>query len=70
MITSPRRSTPSPPVTRHFEFTRLQDRLIAHAYEVLIPAVSRPLERPRSPRSDSEPSTTSSRGLRPQAEGA
>ena len=42
MITSPRRPTFSPPVTRHFEFTRLQDQLIARAYQVLIPVVSRP----------------------------
>ena len=70
MITSPRRPTPSHPVTRHFEFTRLQDQLIAHAYEALIPVVSRPLERPRSPRCDSEPFATTFRGPRPQAEGA
>ena len=50
MITSPRRPTFSPPVTRHFEFTRLQDQLIARAYQVLIPAVSRPLDRPRPSR--------------------
>jgi hypothetical protein len=37
----------SPPVIRHFEFTRLQDQLIARAYQVLIPVVSRPLVRPR-----------------------
>ena len=36
MISSPRRSTLNPPVTRHFEFTRLQDRLIAIAYQSLI----------------------------------
>ncbi len=47
MITSPRRPTFSPPVTRHFEFTRLQDQLIARAYQALIPVVSRPLDRPR-----------------------
>jgi hypothetical protein len=70
MITSPRRPTLSPPVTRHFEFTRLEDQLIARAYQVLIPVVSRPLERPRSPRSDSEPSTMTFRHLRSQARGA
>ena len=42
MITSPRRPTLSPPVTRHFEFTRLQDQSIALAYQALIPVVSRP----------------------------
>ena len=47
MITSPRRPALSPPVTRHFEFTRIQDQLIARAYQVLIPVVSRPLDRPR-----------------------
>jgi hypothetical protein len=70
MITSPRRPTFSPPVTRHFEFTRLQDQLIARAYQALIPVVSRPLERPRSPRSHSEPSTKTFRDLRSQARGA
>ena len=47
MNTSPRRPTLSLPVIRHFEFTRLQDQLIARAYQVLIPVVSRPLVRPR-----------------------
>ncbi len=47
MITSPRRFTLSLSVTRHFEFTRLQDQLMARAYQVLIPVVSRPLVRPR-----------------------
>lgn len=70
MITSPRRSTLSPPVTRHFEFTRLQDQLIARAYGILIPVVSRPLERPRSPRNDNVPSTTTFRRRRSQAGGA
>ena len=70
MIRSSRRSTLRPPVTRHFQFTRLQDQLIAHAYETLIPVVSRPLERPRSPRCDSEPFATTFRGPRPQTEGA
>jgi hypothetical protein len=70
MITSPRRTTPSPPVTRHFEFTRLEDQLIARAYQVLIPIVSRPVERPRSPRNDSELSMATPQGLRSQAEGA
>ena len=70
MITSPRRTTLSPPVTRHFEFSRLQDQLIARAYQVLIPVVSRPLERPRSPRSDSRLSTTFFRSHRSQVGGA
>jgi hypothetical protein len=70
MITSPRRPTPTPPVTRQFEFTRLQDQLIARAYQAVTPIASRPLERPRTPRTDNAPSTTTFRGLRPQAEGA
>jgi len=70
MITPPRRTTLSPPVARHFEFSRLQDQLITRAYQALIPVVSCPLQRPRSPRSESEPSTTTFRGLRSQAGGA
>ena len=70
MITAPRRPTSSPPVTRHFEFTRLQDQLIARAYQTLVPAVSRPLGRPRPPRRDSEPSGTILQDLRSQAGGA
>ncbi len=70
MTTSPRRTPLSPPVTRHFEFSRLQDQLIARAYQVLIPIVSSPLERSRSPRSDNEPSTMIFRDPRSQAGGA
>ncbi len=55
MITYSRRSTLSPPVTRHFEFTRLQNQLIALAYEALIPVVCRPLERPRPRPSRNQP---------------
>ena len=40
MIASSRKSTLSPPVTRHFDFSRLQDQLITCAYEALIPVVS------------------------------
>jgi hypothetical protein len=47
MITAPRRRSLSPRITRHFEFTRLQDQLIENAYHTLIPIVSRPLERSR-----------------------
>ena len=70
MTTSPRRTTLSPPVTRHFEFSRLQDQLIARAYQALIPVVSRPLERPRSLHSDSRQSQTSFRSHRSQTGGA
>ena len=57
MITSSRRSALSPPVTRRFEFTRLQNELIALAYQALIPSVSRPLERPRSRPGRNQPTT-------------
>jgi hypothetical protein len=50
MITTSRKQTFRPPVTRHFAFTRLQDQLIVRAYQALIPVVSRPLDRPRSSR--------------------
>jgi hypothetical protein len=68
MITSSRRSTLSPPVTRHFEFTRLQNQLIALAYEALIPVVCRPLERPRPRPSRNQP--TMIQGLQSKAGGA
>jgi hypothetical protein len=42
MIASSRKSTLNPPVTRHFEFTRLQGQLIALAYQALIPVISCP----------------------------
>jgi hypothetical protein len=70
MITSPRRSILTPPVTRHFEFTRLQDQLIALAYQSLIPVVSRYPERSRSRRSDNELATTMFQDLRSKAGGA
>jgi hypothetical protein len=70
MITCPWRTTLSPPVTRRFEFTRLQDQSIAQAYQVLIPVISRHPGRPRSRRNDDEPATTTSQGLRSQAGGA
>ena len=47
MIPSSRRSALSPPVARRFEFTRLQNQLIALAYQAVIPVLSRPLEQPR-----------------------
>ncbi len=70
MITSPRRSTLSPPVTRHFEFTRIQDQLIALAYQALIPVVSRPLERPRGRARPCNQPATNQPGLRSKAGGA
>ena len=70
MMTFPRRSALSPPVIRHFEFTRLQNQSIALAYQALIPVVSRHLQRPRSRSHDSEPATTTIQGLQSKAEGA
>ena len=46
MIATSSKSTLSPPVTRRFEFTRLQNQSIALAYQTLIPVLSRHLERP------------------------
>ena len=68
MTISPRRPTLSPPVTRHFEFTRLQDQLIALAYQALIPVVSRHLERPRPGRGNHRPTTI--QGLQSKTGGA
>ena len=70
MITSARRSALSPPVIRHFEFTRLQSQSIALAYQALIPVVSRHLERPRSRSNDNEPANTTIQGRRSKARGA
>jgi hypothetical protein len=70
MITPLRRSPLSPPVTRHFEFTRLQDQLIAIAYHILIPVVARPLERPRSRCGENEPTMATIQSLRTKAGGA
>lgn len=48
MITSSRRRSLSHRITRHFEFTRIEEQLLAAAYQALIPIVSRPLKDPRS----------------------
>jgi hypothetical protein len=42
MIASSRKSSLSPPVTRHFDFNRLQAQLTALAYQALIPVISCP----------------------------
>ncbi len=56
MIASSRRSTFGPlPITRHFEFTRLQDQLIALAYQALIPVMSCPLKRHGGQRGCTQP---------------
>ena len=67
MIATSRKSTLSPPVTRRFEFTRLQNQSIALAYQALVPVVSRHLERPGSRPNDNEPATTTIPGLRSMA---
>jgi hypothetical protein len=66
MIATSRKSTFSPPITRHFEFTRLQNQLIARAYEALVPVVSRHVERPQP--SFNQPTTIQS--FQSRAEGA
>ena len=68
MIANSRKSTLSPLVTRHFEFTRLQNQLIALAYQALLPVVSRHVERPRPLSSRNQRTTIQSRQSR--AEGA
>ena len=68
MIATSRKSTLSPPVTRRFEFTRLQYQLIALAYQALIPVVSRHLERPRPGRGNHRPTTI--QGLHSKTGGA
>jgi hypothetical protein len=70
MIATSRKSTLSPPVTRRFEFTRLQNQSIALAYQALIPVVSRHLERSGSRSNDNEPAATTIPGLRSKARGA
>ena len=70
MITYSRRSVLSPPVVRHFEFTRLQNQSIALAYQALIPVVARRVERPRSRYIDNDPAVTPVLELRSKARGA
>ena len=69
MIATSRKSTLSPPVTRRFEFTRLQSQSIELAYQALIPVVSGHLERPRSRSNDNEPANTTIQGRRSKARG-
>jgi hypothetical protein len=57
MIAFSRSSTPGPSVTRDFEFTRLQNQLIALAYQALIPVISQPLQRPRGRLGRNQPAT-------------
>ena len=60
--------TLSHPVIRHFEFTRLQDQLIALACQALILVVSRHLEQPRPGRGNHPPTTI--QGLQSKTGGA
>jgi len=68
MIATSRKSTLSPPVTRRFEFTRLQNQLIALAYQTLIPVLSRHLDRPQPGRGNHRPTTI--QGLQSKTGGA
>jgi hypothetical protein len=70
MIAPSRRSAHGPLVIRHYEFTRLQDRSVASAYEALIPVISRPLERPRGGRGDLREARTRTGPAQSSAEGA
>ena len=60
MIRFSRRSTLSPPVARHFEFTRFQSQLIVLAYQVLIPVVSQDVTRSQPRSSRNQPTTSQS----------
>jgi hypothetical protein len=70
MITPPGRRSHSPRVTRHFEFTRLQEQLIAIAYHTLVPVVARPLERPSAPCGQNQSAPVTTHDLRTTAGGA
>ena len=70
MIATSRKSILSPPVTRRFEFTRLEKQSIALAYQVLIPVVSHDLERPGLRSNDNKPAATTVPRLRSKARGA
>jgi hypothetical protein len=56
------------PISRHFEFTRLQKQIIASAYEALAPIVTRRAgAEEKRPRGDS---TTTARSDFPRSSGA
>ena len=57
MIATSRKSTFPPTISRHFEFTRLQNQLIALAYQALIPVSSQPLQQPQSRLGRNRPAT-------------
>ncbi len=70
MIATSRKFVCAPTISRQFEFSRLQHQTLACAYEALIPAASRRLERcrPRYPDDGLVGSRTASH--RPSAVGA
>ena len=71
MSTSSQRFALNSPVTRHFEFTRLQNQSIALAYQALIPVISRHREeRPRARYMENEQATATTQELRSKARGA
>jgi len=70
MIPRPGRCAASPPITRHFEFSRFHEQLIERAYHALIPVVRRSLGRPRSRPGADVPVSPMVRGLPSQAGGA
>ena len=70
MIATSRKYILNPPVTRRFEFTRLEKQSIALAYQVLIPVVSHHLERPGSRSNHNEQATTTIPEFRSKARGA
>jgi hypothetical protein len=69
MITFHRRPALSLPITRHFESTRIHKQLVANAYQILIPVISRHSGRPRSRTGDNKTEATI-QGLRTKTEGA
>jgi len=69
MIIAQRCFTLSPPITRHFEPTRIHKQSMEHAYKILIPVVSRRSGGPRS-RTDDTKAEAAIPGLRSKAEGA
>ena len=70
MIAHSRRSTPRLPLTRDFEFTRLETQLLAHAYQELIPIISRRSEQPRSHHGNNKSAMTTIQTPRSEAGGA
>jgi hypothetical protein len=68
MIATSRKSAYSPIISRRFELSRLQDQLIALAYQALIPVISYPLERPRRRLGHNQ--STAVQGVQSKARGA